>query len=90
MSIENCLWTALAVNAALYFWIGRSVISQPSWRRPAIFWSQGMLLIAAIFPISVFLLITVAGFYFTIKGSHFLALSIAIYCFFAVKPRLDE
>jgi len=90
MTLEAWLWLAVVATAAIYIWLGRSVISQPRWNRPPVFWSQPMLLLACALPLTSFIAIIVVGFVHTGHGWRYLAACAGLYAFFAVKPRLLE
>ena len=90
MSVEAWLWIAFGVTTAIYYYVGRVVISQPRHNLPRLFWNPTMVWIAGVFPPFGFLAVSVAGFVLTDHGWWFVAACAAAFFALAVRPRIHE
>ena len=90
MSTETILWIIYGVNTAIYYYVGRAVISQPRYNLPQLFWNPRVALAAAWLPLFGFLSISVAGFLVTDNGWWFLGACAAAFFVLAVRPRIHE
>ena len=86
MDVPAFLWTVLAINTAVYVYVGRFVISKPQHLRPMLFWNPTMLFIAGVAPPSIFVALVAAGFALTDSGWSLLIASVIAYIVFAVRP----
>jgi hypothetical protein len=91
MTIDIWLGAALAVTALIYWWVGRTIVSQPSWARPPMFSNHHPILlgVAVFLPIASLLAVAVAGFAFTDHGWRYLVGSLAAFFLLAVRPSRD-
>ena len=80
------LWFALAVNSAVYVYVGRAYISKPRHEHPVLFWNPHVARLAVGLPPSMFVAITVAGFVLTDSGWWLLIVSALVYVGFSVRP----
>jgi hypothetical protein len=88
MSTEALLWAALGATAAVYYGVGRGIVARPRWDLPRIFWHRGIVALAVFFPLAGFVSVIVAGFALTYTGWRYLVGAVAIFFFFAVRPRI--
>ncbi len=84
------LWGLFLANTLLYRYIGRSVISQPSWNHPPIFYAWRMKMAAVIVPFLIYIALVVASFFFTNWGVSMLCAVLIACLVFATRPSYDE
>ena len=90
MSASGWLWVLWMLNTALYYYVGRAMVSQPRHRHPRLFWNANVKVIALIFPMAGYIALVVAGFLVTDIGWRILAGSFGAYVLLAVRPRFLE
>lgn len=87
MNIETILWVVFGVSTILYFWVGKSFISQPDYNVPMIFRNPvaGKILVLA--PQLGFLAVAILGFVLTDSGWWYLGAVIAAAVILSSRPQ---
>ena len=91
MTSNNWLWIFWGINTAIYYYVGRFVVSRPLHRLPLFFIGPNMqnkLLVAVCLPQIGYLAIVVAGFFLTDSGWWLLTASAVAIVVLAVHPQI--
>jgi len=86
-NIETILWVVFGVSAILYFWVGKSFISQPDYNVPSIFRNPAVGKILVLAPQLGFLIVAILGFVLTDNGWWYLGAVIAAAVVLSSRPQ---
>lgn len=87
MNIETILWVVFGVSTILYFWVGKSFISQPDYNVPMIFRNPVVGKILVLAPQLGFLAVAILGFVLTDSGWWYLGAVIAAAVILSSRPQ---
>ena len=90
MSASGWLWVLWVLNSALYYYVGRAMVSRPRHQHPQLFWNPNAKVIALMFPLAAYIALVIAGFLIADIGWRLLAASLGAYALLAVRPRFLE
>ena len=91
MTSNSWLWVLFGINTAIYYYVGRAVVSRPYHELPLFFYGSNMqnkLLVVLCLPQIGYLAIVVAGFFLTDSGWWLLTASAVAIVVLAVRPRI--
>lgn len=84
---EIILWVVFAVSAILFWWVGKSFMSQPDYNVPEIFRNPVIGKLLVLTPQLGFLAVAILGFVFTEDGWWYLGAVIAATVLLSSKPQ---
>ena len=89
MTSNSCLWVLFGINTAIYYYVGRAVVSRPYHELPFLFLGHPNRVFVAVFlPPTGYLAIVVAGFFLTDSGWWLLTASAVAVVVLAVRPQI--
>ena len=88
MHTPQVLWFILIIIAVIYWWVGKSFISQPNWNVPMIFHNRSIARTLVILPQLGFVIIIILGFTITEFGWWYLGAVVASIVFLTKKPQM--
>lgn len=86
-NVEIILWVAFGLSAGLYWWVGKSFISQPDYNVPMIFRNPVMGKALILLPQLGFVAVAIGGFALTEIGWWFLGAVIAAAVLLSSRPQ---
>lgn len=84
---EVILWIVFAVSAILFWWVGRSFMSQPDYNVPEVFRNPVIGKLLVLTPQIGFLAVAILGFVFTEIGWWYLGAVIVATVLLSSRPR---
>lgn len=85
--IEIALWVIFIISSGLYWWVGKSFISQPDYNVPMIFRNSIVGKSLVLLPQLGFVCVAIGGFVFTENGWWFLGAVIGAAVLLSSRPQ---
>jgi len=86
-NLETILWSVFVFSAILFWWVGKSFMSQPDYNVPRIFRDPVVGKILILLPQLGFLIVVILGFVSTENGWWFLGAVIAAVVLLSSRPQ---